>query len=359
MSRFYPVKVANIVRETPESVSFSVIPSPEHADKFHFIPGQYLTFRKQMNGEEIRRTYSICTSPEDGELRVGVKAIPDGVFSNFVNNELKEGDELEAMPPMGHFTTEIKPGTGKHYVAMVAGSGITPVLSLIKSILAGDPWAHFSLFYGNRATPHIMFREILEGLKNKYTTRFALYHVLSRESTDSEIFNGRIDADKCEVWLKTIVPPASVDEWFLCGPGDMIIAVREKLQKHGVPSNSIHTELFTAPGSNMGAHSSEKKASSIAEVESRITVVIDGLSTHFTLDSRGDSILDAALHAGADVPYACKGAVCCTCKAKLEQGKVEMDLNYALSQEEVENGYILTCQAHPISEYVVVNYDVG
>ncbi len=357
MAKFYAVQVGEVTRETPDSVSFTIIPKPEDSAAFSFQAGQYLTFRTQIDGEEIRRSYSICSSPLENEIRVGVKRVEGGAFSTWANHTLKPGMTLEAMPPMGHFTTPITPGSQKHYAAVAAGSGITPILSIIKTLLASDPTAQVSLFYGNRSTPFIMFREVLENLKNTYTGRFALYHILSRESIDLPLFNGRITAERCQSWFSTLLPVDWVDEWFLCGPMDMTQSVKELLEKKGVDQKNIHIELFTTTG--VPTVSKERIAAQKEHVgaKSLVHVKLDGLTTAFELETEGLNILDAALDAGADVPYACKGAVCCTCKAKVTEGKVAMEMNYALTRDEVEAGFVLTCQAHPLTERVVVDFD--
>ncbi len=357
MAKFYSVQVGEVTKETPDSVSFTIVPKPEDAAAFAFVAGQYLTFKIHLDGQEIRRSYSICSSPLEGEIRVGVKRVDGGLFSTWANRVLQPGMTLEAMPPMGHFTTSIASGSNKHYAAVAAGSGITPILSIIKTVLAADPTAQFSLFYGNRSTPFIMFREVLENLKNTYTGRFALYHILSRESIDLPLFNGRITSERCQSWFSTLLPVDWVDEWFLCGPMEMTQSVQAVLEEKGVAKQAIHVELFTAPGQPTTTKTSMAAQKEFEGAKSLVHVKLDGLTTAFELETDGLNILDAALDAGADVPYACKGAVCCTCKARVTEGKVAMEMNYALTQDEVEAGFVLTCQAHPLTASVVVDFD--
>lgn len=360
MSKFHQVSIGDIRQETEETVSIAINIPESEKNQFNFIQGQYITFKADINGEDIRRTYSICSSPLEQEIRVAIKKIEGGKFSTWANEVLKKGDTIEAMPPMGNFFTKVNPKQKKNYVAFAAGSGITPILSIIKTVLAVEPESTFTLVYGNKGASSIIFKEELEGLKNKYLSRLTLYHIFSREKTETEIFNGRIDAEKCDSLLKILIDTDSTDEFFICGPGDMIVSVTQELEKHGVDKSKIHFELFTSPTGtennlNLGTKKVIKK-----EYEgdvSRVKIILDGIHTTFNLATDGDSILDAAHKAGADAPYACKGAVCCTCRAKVLEGKVEMSLNYSLTEEEVAQGYILTCQSHPVTEQVIIDFD--
>jgi ring-1,2-phenylacetyl-CoA epoxidase subunit PaaE len=361
MSRFQKAKVSHIHRETPDSVSIS-LEIEENKDRFFpFKPGQYLTFKKIFNDKEIRRTYSICSSPSETTLQVGIKQLKGGLFSTWANNDLNVGDWVEIMPPMGRFVLpETAFSNGPlHIVGFTAGSGITPVLSHIKHLLESQIDVRFTLFYGNKTLGTTMFRETLEGLKNKYPNRFSLYYILSREASEFDLFAGRIDARKCSSYLEKLIPASQVDYFMICGPGEMIDEVQQFLLSSGIESHKILTERFTAPGIPINARPEEiSETSPNSEYsDSQVTVILDGLCTQFNLNTAGAPVLDAALEAGADVPYACKGAVCCTCKAKVISGEVKLDLNYALSEEELRNGFILTCQAHPISEEVVISYD--
>ncbi len=355
MPKFHQLRVAEIRRETDDCVSVALeVPAALAAD-YRFLPGQYLTLKQQIDGEEVRRTYSICSAPTDEELRVAIKRVPGGRFSTFANEKLRAGDALEVMTPLGNFTTPLQPEHAKHYVAFAAGSGITPVLSLMKSVLAVEPRSRFTLFYGNRRTDSIIFREQIEALKNVYLQRLSVYHVLSREHTGSEWFSGRIDQEKCRFYFDRLVEPSEVDEFFLCGPAPMIETVQTLLAERGVDKKRVHRELFTTGAT---AVKREKKVRPAGDrVEANIRIRLDGNELTFPLSSDGATILDAALAGGADLPFACKGGVCSTCRAKLLEGEVEMDVNYALEDEEVAAGYILTCQSHPVSDQVVVDFD--
>ena len=353
---FHSLKIKDIKRETQDCVSIS-FEIPEQLQKeFEFLQGQSLTLRKIIEGEEIRRSYSICTSPLDNEVRVAVKKVQGGLFSTFANTELKTGDVIEVMPPSGNFYTELNPSNKKNYVAFAAGSGITPVISLIKTTLLTEPQSTFTLVFGNKNHLSIIFKEELEGLKDKYIERFRLYHILSRERMEAEINYGRINAEKC-LQLTKLIDLAAADEFFICGPEEMIFGVRDFLQEKGIDKRKIHFELFTTPLRKASRYKPPVVSETNKET-SKITVTLDGRSFDFNLDYDSNNILDAALAQGADLPYACKGGVCTTCKAKLIEGKIEMEVNYGLEADEVEAGYILTCQSHPRSEKVVVDFDV-
>lgn len=358
MIHFHTLQVKKVQQETDDCVSISFIVPEELKDTFAFRHGQNLTLRKQFNGEEARRSYSICTSPSDNELKVAVKRVDGGLFSTWANTELKAGDFLDVMPPTGKFNTELNPDQKKNYVAFTAGSGITPILSIIKTTLLTEPQSTFTLVYGNRSKASIIFKEELEALKDKFLQRFRLYHVLSREKTDVAVNYGRIDAEKCALYFDKLIDITKCDEFFLCGPEQMIFSVRDFLQQQGVPREHIHFELFTVPGqkkSTVDTSKDEKKASGPT---SKVSVKLDGIQFDFDLPFDGQSVLDAALKQGADLPYACKGGVCCTCKARLLEGEVEMDENWGLEPDEVAAGFILTCQSHPRTEKIVVDFDV-
>jgi ring-1,2-phenylacetyl-CoA epoxidase subunit PaaE len=359
MPKFHPLKVSDIRRETADCVSVSFDVPAELAGEYTFVPGQYLTFRTEINGEDIRRSYSICSAPSDGELRVAVKKVEGGRFSTFANEDLRVGDVLSTMTPMGRFTVPIEPSEGKTYVGFAAGSGITPLMSIMKTVLREEPKSEFVLFYGNRNTPSIIFKEEIEDLKNRYIDRLSVYHLLSGEELNGGIFSGRIDGIKCKAWSEKVFNSEQVDHFMLCGPGTMIEDVRQELESQGVPREKVHFELFTTPGQ---AKEQIAKKKAIAEEDkgkkSSVRVIIDGTEFSFPLGYEGDNVLDAALKAGADVPFACKGAVCATCKAKVQKGEMEMDMNYSLEPDELEANYVLTCQAHPRTEEVIVNYDI-
>lgn len=351
---FHKLTVKDIQHETKDCVSI-VFDIPKELEKdFLFKQGQNITIKKKIDGEEIRRSYSICSCPLDNELRVAVKKVYDGSFSTFANQKLKQGDVLDVLPPTGTFFTEVNRSNKKKYVFFAAGSGITPVISIIKTILRMEPESRVTLVYGNRNVLSIIFKEDLEALKDKHLQRFRVYHILSRERTESTINYGRIDADKCRQ-LSRLINLASVDEFFICGPEKMLFAITEFLETNGIDKRKIHFELFTTPTRK---NTKIYIAKNTQEDEgSEITVKMDGRSFTFMLDYNSNNILDAGLAEGADLPFACKGGVCTTCKAKLLEGKVEMEVNYGLEQEEVKEGFILTCQSHPRSKKVVVDYD--
>jgi ring-1,2-phenylacetyl-CoA epoxidase subunit PaaE len=357
---FHKLIVKEVRKETKDCVSVVFdIPGEKQAD-FAFTQGQSLTLRTHLNGEEVRRTYSICSSPLENEWRVAIKKVEGGSFSSFANESLKKGDVLEVMTPVGKFNTTLDPAQKKNYLAFVAGSGITPVLSIIKTTLATEPHSSFTLVYGNRSRQSIIFFEELEGLKNKYMERFNLINILSREKTDSTLNWGRIDKEKLKE-LDGILDYSSMDDFFICGPEEMTFCVKEFLMEDGIDKKKIHFELFTSPGDALKKAKAGKteNANAASGAKSSITVKLDGRSFAFDLPFSSDaSLLDAALQQGADLPYACKGGMCCTCKAKLLEGEVAMDVHWGLEEEEVEKGYILTCQSHPKTEKVVIDFDV-
>jgi ring-1,2-phenylacetyl-CoA epoxidase subunit PaaE len=354
---FHPLKVKNIRRETADCVSVALAVPASLAATFQFKQGQYLTFKKDFNGTELRRSYSICSSPLDGELRVAIKQVEAGIFSTYINNELKVGDELATMAPQGLFTTQLDEQQQKHYVAIAAGSGITPILSIIKTVLQTEPHSQVSLIYGNKSRGSIIFKNEIEDLKNRYMERISVYHILSREQADTELMNGRIDAAKCAYFFDKVIDPKSISEAFLCGPEEMIMNAKDALIQAGVPEANVHYELFF---SSIAAQKQEARKAAAANDDSmsQVSITLDGSTTVLQLGYHGISILDAALNSGADLPFACKGGVCATCRCKIESGEVEMDVNYSLEKDEVANGFVLACQAHPRSEQVVVNFDV-
>jgi ring-1,2-phenylacetyl-CoA epoxidase subunit PaaE len=333
------------------------------SETFRYRQGQNITVRTWIGGQEVRRSYSICSSPLDGELRIAVKKVEGGVFSTHANEQLQQGQELEVLPPSGKFYTELQPGNRKRYLAFAAGSGITPVISLIKTTLAMEPASEFTLVYGNRHRPGIIFREELEDLKNRYMHRLSIHHILSREEMDIPLYRGRIDAAKCEELCRLLIDLAMTDEVFICGPQPMTFALKEWLEQQGMEKRKIHFELFHPLDSVVAGEEKVRQGEDPKPGErpgdevSEVTVRIDGVSHVFELPFEGAPILDAALYEGADLPFACKGGVCCTCRAKLVEGKVEMDQNFALEADELASGYILTCQSHPRTKKVVIDYD--
>jgi ring-1,2-phenylacetyl-CoA epoxidase subunit PaaE len=356
--QFHPLKVASVDRETPDAVSISFEVPDKWKETYRFRQGQNIAIRMQLDGQEIRRNYSICASPREARLRIGVKQIKGGRFSTYANTRLKAGDILEVMPPAGNFYTELDPKQQRTYVAFAAGSGITPVLSLIKTALEEEPLSQFLLVYGNRNRAYIMFREELEELKNKYLNRFQLIHVLSREKTDTALHDGRIDADKCRMIHQSILPLQSADAFFICGPQEMIFHLKDYLEALGISPEKIHYELFHADTSVGQQENTGQTNDTDLLQRAGVSIKLDGVVNSFEMPFQGASILQAALAEGIDLPFACKGGMCCTCRAHLDEGKVEMDRNYALGPEELEAGFILTCQSHPRSDRVFVNFDL-
>jgi ring-1,2-phenylacetyl-CoA epoxidase subunit PaaE len=358
---FHLLKVKEVHPETAECVSVSFEVPETLQETFRFLPGQYLTLRKIIDGVEVRRSYSICAAPAENELRVAVKKMEEGKFSGFVNGILKAGDELEVMPPLGKFTPRNKEKTGRKYLAFAAGSGITPIIGIMKSVLKEEPESEFTLVYGNKNRASIIFKETIEALKNRYMDRLRIYHVFTRETMDTPLFNGRINAEKAKAFCERLVDASHMDEIFICGPEDMILGLRDYfIEEKKIEAHKVHFELFSSPDQPRSVHKEwEAKQQQIDPSKvSKVTVKLDGAAFEMNLAYGGDNILDAALQQGADLPYACKGGVCSTCKAKLVSGEVDMEVNYALEPDELAANFILTCQAHPRTEKVVVDFDV-
>lgn len=359
MRHFHSLRVEAVNRETDDCVSVKFEVPADLRETFRFIQGQYLTLKTDLNGEEVRRSYSICSGVDDGELRVAVKKVPGGAFSTFANEQLKAGDVLEVMPPMGRFYVELDPLATRSHVAFAAGSGITPVLSLIKTTLAREPKSTFTLFYVNKTSNSVIFKHELEDLKDRYLNRFRVFHVLTREPGDLDFLSRRLDVDSCTRMCNAFVDVGGSDAYFVCGPEPMIHAVKESLTGLGVAEEKVHFELFTTTGV---APSRADATSTGPEVETagkfaKVEVVLDGNRMEFDLPYDGTNVLDAALARGADLPFSCKGGVCCTCRALLVEGQVKMDVNYSLEPDELERGYILTCQSHPRSGKIIVDFD--
>jgi ring-1,2-phenylacetyl-CoA epoxidase subunit PaaE len=350
--RFHTLKIAEVRRETPDSVSLRFeLPSALRAD-YAFVPGQHLALRTQLDGEEVRRSYSVCSGLDDGELRVAIKKVGGGRFSSWANDRLNAGDAIDVMTPDGRFTVPIDPAHAKHYVAFAAGSGITPILSLAKTLLRREPQSRFTLVYGNRRAATSMFQEDLEDLKDRYLARFALYNVFSREEQEVELFNGRIDAAKVRTFLETLIPVDSIDEAFVCGPASMIDEVEAALHAAGVSAGHVHVERFGTPGAVV-AHAEPAADASLAKV----TFIVDGLKREVQFQREHGSLLEAGAAAGLDLPFSCKGGMCCTCRAKLLEGQVKMRKNFALEQADLDAGFVLTCQSYPLSERVLLSFD--
>lgn len=356
MARFFHLEVADIRRETRDAVVVTLSPRAEDRDAFDFTQGQYLTFRRIFEGEELRRSYSICAGRDEGVLKVGIKKVEGGAFSTWANDELKPGDLLEAMPPMGAFHVPLEPERGRNYLGFAGGSGITPVLSLIKTTLAREPRSRFTLIYGNRSINSIMFREELEDIKNIYLDRFSIVHVLESEAQDIDLFSGRIDTEKCSRLFKGWIDIKAVDLAYICGPEPMMLAIAASLREHGLRDDQIKFELF-ASAPRRARHVAKTTSSNDRAETCKATITLDGTTRIIEMPKRGQSILDAALGASLEAPYACKAGVCSTCRAMVLEGDVEMETNHALEDYEVKRGYVLTCQCYPISDSVVVSYD--
>jgi ring-1,2-phenylacetyl-CoA epoxidase subunit PaaE len=353
---FNKLIIKDIRKETADCVSIAFDIPKDLEKTFSFTHGQHITIKTDLNNEAIRRNYSICSSPIDHEFRIAIKKIPNGLFSNYANNNLKIGDTLEVMPPAGKFHTSLSAINENIYMAFAAGSGITPIISIIKTTLQTEPKSNFTLIYGNKNRYSILFKEALEALKNKYLDRFRVVHILSREKTDSDIHFGRIDEEKCKRLLEGTVHPKNIQAFFLCGPEEMIFSIQSFLESIGVEKQKIHFELFNLK--NDQPNKTDLHSATQQNNMSNITVKQDGRSFNFMLSYYGNSLLNEALTFGADLPFSCKKGVCCTCKAKLLEGEVEMDRVYGLESDEIDQGYILTCQAHPRSEKIVVDFDI-
>ncbi|MBN4070324.1 phenylacetate-CoA oxygenase/reductase subunit PaaK [Olleya sp. AH-315-F22] len=356
MADFHQIKVAEVYKETKDTVVLEFNIPEQLQDAFAFKQGQHLTLRKLINDEDVRRPYSLCSSPVENRWKVAVKQISGGVFSTFANTELKSGDSLEIMEPTGNFYVDIDAKTPKNYIAFVAGSGITPLLSIIKTHLELEPQSTFKLFYLNQTVKSIIFKEEIEQLKNRFFGRFQVFYFLTKEQRDIPFLNGRFDREKLAVLTKTFIDIEDTDHCFICGPQEMIFLIRDELKAAGLREESIHYELFFSGNPEDNKQITEALEQKAEGTE--VTIIDGGTEFHFIMDDDSDTILDGALTAGADLPFACKGGVCSTCKCKIIEGTVEMKVNYALEESEVENSFILSCQAVPTSKKVKVDFDV-
>lgn len=354
---FHRLRIAEVKRETPDAVSVRFELPNALREKFAFRAGQHLTFRREIGGEEVRRNYSVCVAPSEGLLKIGVKKIAGGAFSSWVNDELKAGDELDVMAPHGSFCWNFDADARREYVGFAGGSGITPVLSLMKTALAMEPHSRFTLFYGNRNSIGVMFLDEIADLKDRYLDRLSVFHFLEDEEEEIELFNGRLDRAKVDELLATLVKPAHVDAFFICGPGPMMDAVEEALVAQNIEKTRILIERFTtgpmSEAQAAAARALEQKAAGL-----KMSVTLNGRRVNVSFDPAQHSILDNVRAAGLPAPFACKGGVCATCRAKVTAGEVSMKVNYGLSEQEIAEGYVLTCQATPVSEGVVLTYDV-
>ena len=354
MSKFHPLTIRRLERETREAVAITFAVPPELAEQYRYREGQHLTLRADIDGKDVRRSYSICSAVQDGELRIAIKRNPGGFFSNWANDHLKAGDVLDVMPPLGHFNVALDPANRRHFLGFAAGSGITPLLSIVKTTLATEPHSHFTLFYGNRASATVMFKEELAALKDANLARLNLVHVLSREAQDIELLHGRIDREKADALLRHWVDLDDIDTAFVCGPDGMMTAVAEALAARGFPAAKIRIERFAT---SIPHHEHRPHAAEPGHAQCEVTVVIDGATRTFLLDKATENIIDAALRNGIELPYSCKGGVCSTCRAKLVAGEVDMDANFALEDYEIARGFVLTCQSYPVTDRVTVDFD--
>lgn len=355
MSQFHALTVADVRRETRDTVVATFDVPPPLRERFRFTQGQHLTLRARVHDEDLRRSYSICSAVQDGALRVAIKRVAGGRFSTWANDTLRAGMSLDVMPPMGHFNLPLVPEAARRYLAFAAGSGITPILSILKTTLAAEPGSAFTLVYGNRASASVVFREELAELKDVVGPRLNIVHVMSREQQDIALFNGRITREKCDALFERWIRVADHDAAFVCGPGSMMDAVAEALRAHGMPAERIKVERFAA-SIPKHVHVPQQRPQ-VGRAACEVTLLIDGGERSFTMDKDAVSVLDAGLEQGIDIRYACKGGVCATCRCKVVEGRVEMDANYALEDYEIARGFVLSCQAFPVTDRVVLDFD--
>ncbi len=356
MTKFYPLKVSEIKKETSDTVSIVFDLPHELENKFKFIQGQYLTLETSINGQKVRRAYSLCSSANSGVLRVAVKKVENGLFSVFATEHLKVGDVLDVMPPMGSFYTPLDKNNKKNYLAVAAGSGITPILSILKTTLETEPNSTFTLLFVNKDSQNIIFKEELEELKNGYLNRFSLFHFFTREKTEFDLFNGRLNKSKMEKLLDKSIDVNSLDDCFFCGPEDLINEMQNVFRDHGMPLDHLHAELFTKK--NIKTMKTKSNDTPVSTNGHEITIIMDGDEFKFTMKDNSDFIIDAAIEEDIDVPYSCQAGVCSTCKAKVVEGEVSMSEDHTLDDDEVEAGFVLSCICTPKSEKVTLDYDV-
>lgn len=356
MADFHKIKISDVYKETKDTVVVEFDIPEALQNSFSFKQGQHLTLRKIINGEDVRRSYSLCTSPLDKKWKVAIKQIPGGVFSNYANNDLKLGDELEIGEPAGNFYIDIDSESSRNHLAFAAGSGITPMLSIIKTHLLSEPNSTFKLFYVNRTVKSIIFKEEIEQLKNQFFGRFQVFYFLTKERRDIPLLNGRFNSEKLQALTKTFIDVPDTHSCFICGPQDMIFLIRDELESAGLSKDKIHYELFFSGNPEDNKYVAEVLEQKVEGTD--VTIIDGGKEFHFIMEDEYDNILDGALAAGADLPFACKGGVCSTCKCRVVEGSVEMKVNYALDEKEVSQKLVLSCQAVPTSEKVVVDFDV-
>lgn len=355
MRKFHPLTVSATRQDTRDTIVVTFAVPQELQDTYRYTQGQHLTLRAAVGGEDLRRSYSICSAVQENSLRVAIKRTPGGAFSTWANDTLKPGAVLDVMPPMGHFNAPLSAANRKHYLGFAAGSGITPMLSIIKTTLLTEPRSSFTLFYGNRASSSVIFKEELSDLKDSYLSRFKLVYVMSREQQDIELFNGRITGEKCEQFFKSWIVLDDIDLAFICGPEQMMREVSDALQAGGLSRDRIKIELFAA---SVPKREHVAQARPIAgSQDCDVTLIIDGAQLNFMMEKDKESVLDAALKHGIDMRYSCKAGVCSTCRCKVTEGKVDMDANYALEDYEVARGFALSCQSFPVSDKLVIDFD--
>ena len=358
MAKFHPLTVSDVRRETPDAVSISFEVPEALRDDYRYTPGQYLTLRSDLEGEDTRRSYSICSGLDDGELRVAIKKVEGGLFSTFANDNLTVGMTLDVMTPEGRFLAEPQAGVEGEYVAFAAGSGVTPILSIVKSLLEREPRSQVTFFYGNRSTGSIIFRTALEDLKDRFLERFRLVHVLSREAQDVDLLHGRLDAERIRELARVgLFNPAAVDAYFLCGPGDMIEQTKEALGGLGVDPEKIRSEMFVPADGSAPPRAASQRAKETARQGATIEAVLDGARHSIEMVEGDENVVAAAARQGLELPYSCKGGMCCTCRCKVVEGEAEMATNYSLEPWEQEAGFILACQTRPLTEKLVLDFD--
>jgi ring-1,2-phenylacetyl-CoA epoxidase subunit PaaE len=355
MSQFHSLSIAAIQQETRDTIVITFTVPPDLKEKFRYTQGQYLTLRAEVHGEDLRRSYSICSAVQDDVLRVAIKKIQGGAFSNWASDTLKPGMKIDVMPPMGHFNVPLSATNSKHYLGFAAGSGITPLHSIVKTTLEAEPLSQFTLVYGNRASSSVIFREALAELKDQFLERFSLIYVMSREQQDVALFNGRINAEKCQALCSQWIHLPDIDTAFICGPEQMMHEVSAKLIELGMRKEQIKVELFAASAPTKRHQSDSTRIAGQPYCE--VTIIVDGRHLAFTMEKDKESVLDAGLKQGIDLRYACKGGVCSTCRCKVIEGKVDMDANYALEDYEIARGFVLSCQSFPSTDTLTLDFD--
>jgi ring-1,2-phenylacetyl-CoA epoxidase subunit PaaE len=353
--RFHSLQVRQVQHATRDAIAVTFDLPLELADDFNYVQGQYLTLRTTLEGQEVRRSYSICSAVQDQRLRVAIKRVNGGVFSNWAADHLRPGVAIDVMPPQGQFHLPLQPEAQRHVVAFACGSGITPVLSIVQSTLLAEPLTRVTLVYGNRSSGSVMFKEELEDLKDSYLGRFNLVWVMSRESQDIDLFNGRIDYDKCCQLLEHWIDPRGIDTAFICGPQDMMQATERALLDKGVAAAGIKTELFGTVQDDGRVRVSRAPVQGSGQCH--VDVVIDGTRSSFVMDKNKDNLVDAGIKAGLEMPFSCKGGVCSTCRALVVDGEVDMDINFALEDYEVARVFVLCCQSYPVSDRLTIDFD--